>query len=111
MELRWPIIQYLTLRPLKSEVLKHFQVIGFADFGGAWSGLIPGKKENAYNYTIINQEPIYVEIDEMRQPFVCGYGFGFRTRLFGYFVRFDIAWGYDEGYIQRMNQFSLGLDF
>lgn len=110
-ELRWPIIQYLTLRPLKSEVLKHFQVIGFADFGGAWSGLIPGKKENAYNYTIINQEPIYVEIDEMRQPFVCGYGFGFRTRLFGYFVRFDIAWGYDEGYIQRMNQFSLGLDF
>ncbi len=110
-ELRWPIIQYLFVKPLKADCLRNFQVIGFFDCGGAWSGLYPGAKDNAYNYTVINNEPIYVEIDEMRQPFVCGYGYGFRTRLFGYFVRLDIGWGYDEGRIQKMNQFSMGMDF
>lgn len=111
LELRWPIIQYCFAKPLKSDILKNFQVIAFTDFGGAWSGLIPGQKSNAYNYTIIQQEPISVEIDEMRQPFVCSYGFGFRTRLLGYFMRLDIGWGYDEGMVQKMNQFSLGMDF
>ncbi|MCQ2959233.1 MAG: hypothetical protein MJ198_03475 [Bacteroidales bacterium] len=111
LELRWPIIQYLLTKPLKSDVLKNFQVVGFVDFGGAWNGLIPGAKENAYNYTIIDNQPIHVEIDEMRQPFVGAYGYGFRTRLFGYFVRLDIGWGYDEGFIQKMSQFSLGMDF
>lgn len=111
LELRCPIIQYLYVKPLKSDILKNFQIVGFVDLGGAWSGLIPGNKENAYNYTIIDNDPIYVEIDEMRQPFVSGYGCGFRTRLFGYFVRFDMAWGRDEGNIQRMNHFSIGMDF
>lgn len=111
LELRCPIIQYLYVKPLKSDILKNFQIVGFVDLGGAWSGLIPGNKENAYNYTIIDNDPIYVEIDEMRQPFVSGYGCGFRTRLFGYFVRFDMAWGNDEGNIQRMNHFSIGMDF
>lgn len=111
LELRCPIIQYLYVKPLKSDILKNFQIVGFVDLGGAWSGLIPGNKENAYNYTIIDNDPIYVEIDEMRQPFVSGYGCGFRTRLFGYFVRFDMAWGSDEGNIQRMNHFSIGMDF
>ena len=110
-ELRWPIIQYFVVKPMKSDILRNFQVIGFFDVGGAWSGLLPGQKENAYKYTIVEQNPIYVEIDEMRQPFVCGYGFGFRTRIFGYFMRLDNSWGYDEGEVQKMLQFSLGMDF
>ena len=110
-ELRWPIIQYFFAKPLKSDILRYFQVVGFADFGGAWSGLIPGLKDNAYNFTIIDTAPIHVEIDEQRQPFVAGYGYGFRTRLFGYMIRLDIGWGYDEGVVQKMSQFSLGMDF
>ncbi len=110
-ELRWPVIQYFVVKPMKSDILRNFQLIGFFDVGGAWSGLIPGKKENAYNYTILQQNPISVEIDEMRQPFVCGYGFGIRTRIFGYFMRLDNSWGYDEGDVQKMLQFSLGMDF
>ncbi len=110
-EVRCPIIQYLYVKPLKSDILKNFQIVGFVDIGGAWSGLIPNKQGNAYNYTIIDNDPIYIEIDEMRQPFVYGYGCGLRTRLFGYFVRFDMAWGNDEGNIQRMNHFSIGMDF
>ncbi len=110
-EFRWPFVQYFSTKPLRSDILRNLQVIGFADAGGAWSGFYPGQKENAYNYTIIDKQPIYVKIDEMRQPFVCGYGFGLRTRLFGYFVRLDIAWGNDEGNLQKMNQFSVGMDF
>jgi len=110
-EFRWPFIQYFSTKPLRSDIFRNLQIIGFADAGGAWSGFYPGQKENAYNYTIIDKQPIYVKIDEMRQPFVCSYGFGFRTRLFGYFVRLDFGWGYDEGNIQQMNQFSVGMDF
>ncbi|MBR4350160.1 MAG: PD40 domain-containing protein, partial [Bacteroidales bacterium] len=110
-ELRWPMIQYFFAKPLKSDILRYFQVVGFADFGGAWSGLIPGLKDNAYNFTIIDTAPIHVEIDEQRQPFVAGYGYGFRTRLFGYMIRLDIGWGYDEGVVQKLSQFSLGMDF
>ena len=73
--------------------------------------MIPGLKDNAYNFTIIDTAPIHVEIDEQRQPFVVGYGYGFRTRLFGYMIRLDIGWGYDEGVVQKMSQFSLGMDF
>jgi hypothetical protein len=45
-------------------------------------------------------------------PIVGGYGFGLRSRILGYFVRTDWAWGIDNGEIQkRIFYLSLGLDF
>jgi hypothetical protein len=111
-ELRLPIIRFLANRPLNSDFLNNFQVIGFADLGEAWSGLTPYSPQNAYNTETVAQGPVTVNVDKDRAPFLVGYGFGLRSRLFGYFFRLDWAWGIDKDVIlPRVFYFSLDLDF
>ncbi len=111
-EIRFPVFRYLANRPLNSALLNNFQVIGFADAGAAWSGISPYDPANAYNTETIKTGPVTVIIDKNRWPVVYGYGFGVRSKVFGYFVRLDWAWGLDTGVIlPRMFYFSLNLDF
>lgn len=111
-ELRWPIIRYFINRPLSSAFLDNFQIIGFADAGSAWSGFSPWSKTDAYNTEIIERGSIRVIIDKKRSPIILGYGFGLRSKLFGYFVRTDWAWGIDGNVIlPKVFYFSLSLDF
>lgn len=43
---------------------------------------------------------------------LAGAGFGLRTILFGFPVRWDIAWPYNrDGFGERINYFSIGVDF
>ena len=92
-ELRWPVFKYFTNRPIHSDFLENFQIVSFFDIGTAWSGKSPKGKQNAYNSEIINNGPITIIIDKDRQPVVYGYGLGVRSRILGYFVRADWAWG------------------
>ncbi len=92
-ELRMPIFKYLFNRPLNSDFFNNFQVIGFFDVGTAWAGKSPKSVENAYNTQIAQQGPITVLIDNRHAPVVAGYGWGMRSRLLGYFIRLDWAWG------------------
>ncbi len=111
-EFRWPIVRYFSKYPVQSNFLDNFQIVGFGDVGAAWTGSNPYSKENSFNKTIISQKPITVEIENQREPIVFGYGFGLRSQLFGYFIRFDWAWGVDDGEIQApIRYFSLSLDF
>ncbi|MBN1950408.1 MAG: PD40 domain-containing protein [Bacteroidales bacterium] len=111
-EIRWPIISYFANHPLSNTFLQNFQTVGFFDIGTAWSGLHPWSGKNAYDNDIIYQGPITIEIDADREPIVAGYGFGFRSKLFGYFVRLDWAWGIENRQVlPRMFYFSLSLDF
>lgn len=113
-ELRVPIFRYLVNRPMKSDFLETFQVVPFFDAGTAWTGWNPYSKENSFNSIIIGnpQSPIVIILENQKEPIVCGYGFGFRARLFGYFLRFDHAIGIDDGFkLPPRNYFSLSLDF
>ncbi len=111
-EIRFPIIKYLANRPLNSSLLNNFQIVGFADAGSAWSGLTPSDSKNAYNTETVKNGPVTVIIDKNRWPVVFGYGFGVRSKVFGYFVRLDWAWGIDNDIIlPRIFYFSLNLDF
>jgi outer membrane protein assembly factor BamA len=111
-ELRFPVIKYIANRPLNSSFLNNFQVVGFADIGSAWSGLTPNDASNAYNTETVKKGPVTVIIDKNRWPVVYGYGFGLRSKLFGYFFRLDWAWGVDNDIIlPRQFYFSLSLDF
>ncbi|HPM12154.1 MAG TPA: hypothetical protein PK734_01545 [Bacteroidales bacterium] len=110
-ELRLPVFQNFVKRPIASDFWANFQIIGFFDIGAAWAGMYPGNKENAYNYLIIDNQPIHIVVDEMRSPFVYGYGYGIRSRLFGYFLRLDWARGVDDGITQKIFYLSLSLDF
>lgn len=111
-EIRFPIIRYLINRPLNSAFLNNFQIVGFADAGAAWSGLTPYSDLNAYKTETVKTKPVTVIIDKNRSPVIFGYGFGVRSKLFGYFVRLDWAWGVDDNVIlPRIFYFSLNLDF
>jgi hypothetical protein len=117
-ELRLPLFKYLFNRPLKSDFFNTFQVIGFADLGMAWVGLNPYSDENINNEIRFqdnntSSEPaIITKVVEKINPIIAGYGYGFRARFLGYFVRFDIAYGVEDLKVTPVKTYlSLGFDF
>ena len=111
-ELRVPIFRYLLNRPIKSDFIRNFQVVGFGDIGTAWNGKSPYDSTNALNKKVIFQQPFLVTITSQNEPIVGGFGFGLRSRLLGYFLRADWAWGVENREVLPYRfYFSLGLDF
>jgi len=111
-ELRWPIVRYFANRPINSDFLNNLQLIGFFDLGTAWSGPHPWDERNHLNREIIENGPLTIIIDKGNEPLIAGFGFGARSRLLGYFVRIDWAWGIENSVLlPRMFHLSLSLDF
>ncbi len=113
-ELRLPLFRYLMNKPLKSDFLNNFQVVGFGDVGTAWTGKSPYDDNNSLNTQIIGgpPNPVTVVIQTRREPIVFGYGWGIRSRLMGYFMRLDWSHGWVDGKIQpRVFYWSFSLDF
>lgn len=111
-ELRVPLFSYLLNKPIRSELIRNFQVVGFFDAGSAWQGALPFDDEDRFNTVVNVNGPITTTVNYFQNPVVFGYGFGARTLIFGYFLRFDMAWGLDTGEIlDPTYYFSLSLDF
>lgn len=111
-EIRLPVFRYLLNRPIKSDFINNFQIIGFGDIGTAWNGSSPYDSTNIFNRTVINSTPFTITVVKQSEPIVGGYGFGLRSRLLGYFIRADWAWGVENRDVQPMRfYFSFGLDF
>ncbi|NQV53977.1 MAG: PD40 domain-containing protein [Flavobacteriales bacterium] len=111
-ELRWPVVRYFTNKPLKSEFLSTLQIIGFADVGTAWTGATPYSEENTFNRIEESNGSITVIYENQSDPLIGGVGMGLRAKIWGYFVRFDHAWGIENGlFLESMVHLSLGLDF
>jgi len=111
-ELRVPIFKYLLNRPIKSDFIRNFQIVGFGDVGTAWSGSSPYDSTNALNRKVYSQTPFVVTIISQNEPIVGGFGFGLRSRILGYFLRADWAWGVqNREVLPNQFYFSLGLDF
>lgn len=114
-ELRVPIFAYISNSPIRSEFFRNFQVVGFADVGIAWNGLSPFDDENQFTTVEVGnptQTPVTATVRYFRNPIIGGYGVGLRSKLLGYFIRADWAWGVDNGNIQDSRwHIALGLDF
>ena len=111
-ELRFPVFRYFLNKPLRSEFLNNFQIVGFTDIGSAWQGLNPLAEENTYYTRTIYEKPLLVTVKVQKDPLIAGYGFGLRSTLFGYFLRADWAWGIEDQVIQPyIFYLSLSLDF
>ena len=111
-ELRIPFFQYISNKPIRSDFIRNFQIIGFTDVGTAWTGSSPYGRGNSLFTNIVDRPPVTITVKRDIEPFVMGYGFGLRSRILGYFLRGDWAWGVDDGVVQpRIFYFSLGLDF
>lgn len=111
-ELRIPIFKYLYRRPIRSNFIRNFQIVGFADAGTAWQGRSPFDDDNPINTLEIENNSIFVRVNYFRDPIVMGYGVGIRTMIFGYFARVDYAWGYEtKTWVKPRFHFALGVDF
>lgn len=112
-ELRVPIFKYILNRPIRNDFIANFQIIGFGDVGTAWNGSSPWSAENALNNRIVELPPsLRIVVDRQKDPIVYGTGFGLRTRLLGYFMRADWAWGIEDGVVlPSVFYFSLSTDF
>lgn len=110
-EVRVPLFRYLLNRPIRSDLIQNFQIVGFGDIGTAWTGPGPYSDENTFNQQVISRNPLTITINNQREPILASYGFGLHTRILGYFMRGDWAWGVDDGVIlSPVFHFSLGLD-
>ena len=111
-ELRVPVFKYFSNKPIKSSFLENFMVVGFGDVGTAWTGTNPYTSDNAFNTILVEGFNYEIILQNQKEPIVYGYGFGLRSKLFGYYIRFDYAWGVDDGVVlDPVKYLSLSLDF
>ncbi|MDY6348403.1 MAG: hypothetical protein SPL42_08275, partial [Bacteroidales bacterium] len=113
-ELRIPVVQLIAGRKFSSNILNSIQLNIFGDVGTAWTGLTPYSEENCLYTRYIDSGPIHAEVKRQVEPIVGGLGVGARISLFGYFLRFDYAWGIEDFKISNkkgMFMFSIGTDF
>ncbi len=111
-ELRVPILSTFFDKTINNPFLRDLQVIQFFDFGTAWNGAYKGIKRPEVVYGN-GGDLVHVKIKAGGiGPFAGGYGFGIRSSLLGYFVKFDLGWpmnGFFKG--GPVKYFALGLDF
>ena len=112
-ELRLPVFSYLLDRPINMKFIKNFQVVAFGDVGTAWTGWNPYDLSNSLYTSHYTDGNLNISVTEQKEPIVGGIGFGLRTTVFGYFVRGDMAWGIEDGHLNKKPRYylSFNLDF
>jgi Tol biopolymer transport system component len=117
-ELRIPLLKYFHNGTVNSNFFRNLQLVGFMDAGSAWSGVSPFKRRNSVNTVPFDFSPpsndlgFKGEVTNFGSPFLLGYGVGARTMVFGYYTKFDMAWGKDEGGENGPKFYvTLGYDF
>ncbi|MFI5187250.1 MAG: hypothetical protein ACHQF0_11025 [Chitinophagales bacterium] len=109
-EVRVPVFSTLLNKPINNAFLRNFQIVQFIDLGTAWNGQFSKIQRPSVIY---GGPPVTVRVKAGGiGPFVGGYGFGARSTLLGYFIRFDAAWEMN-GFLRGKPQiyFALGMDF
>ena len=113
-ELRFPVVRYFYRGPIASNFLRNFLILGFYNVGSSWTGRSPFATENSINTEIIKNagSPFQAKIQNFNNPWLQSYGFGVRTVLLGYYMRFDLAYPIKDYSIgKRQFTVSLGYDF
>ncbi len=111
-ELRIPVFMYFAAHPVRNEFFRNFLIVPFVDAGSAWAGPSPYSERNPYNTTVIHTGSADITVISRKNPVVMGFGSGVRSKLFGYFIKYDIGWGMQDSKIGKPVQYvSLSLDF
>lgn len=113
-ELRLPVFSTLLNKPINNAFVRNFQLVQFLDLGSAWNGKFNKlqRPETVYTTGDLNN-PITTKFKAGGiGPFVGGYGFGVRSTLLGYFIKYDVAWemnGFFRG--KPISYLAIGFDF
>ena len=112
-EFRLPVFTTLFSKPINNAFIRNFQLIQFIDLGSAWNGGYDKLSRPNITYSSSGDPTVQVNIKAPGVgPFLGGYGFGARSTLLGYFLKFDAGWtmnGFFKG--KPIYYFSMGLDF
>lgn len=111
-ELRMPLASIFYSGPIGSTFIKNFQLIGFFDIGSSWTGISPFKEDNNISTVIIKDSNFEAQIQTFKNPWLMGYGVGMRSVIFGYFMKFDLAFPYEDNQVGDAKFYvTLGHDF
>jgi Tol biopolymer transport system component len=111
-ELRVPLVRALSSGPITSNFFRNLQLIGFYDIGSSWTGPIPINNDNNGRIRIVESGPFEVEIKEYLNPWLYSYGTGFRSMIFGYYLKVDVAWPVENYSIKNPRAYvTFGFDF
>lgn len=114
-ELRLPVFSTIFNKPINNAFLRNFQVVQFIDLGTAWNGAYNKIERPSVTYPGNNYptNPILLKVRAGGiGPFAGGYGFGARSTLLGYFLKFDAGWQMDGIFRGKpVYYFALGFDF
>lgn len=109
-EIRVPVFTSFFNKPINNAFLRNFQIVQFVDLGTAWNGAYNKIERPNVRYSFT---PITVKVKAGGiGPFAGGYGFGARSTLLGYFLRFDAAWQMNGVFKGKPQMYvAMGLDF
>jgi len=112
-EYRLPVFRVLAENHLRHSFFRDMQFTCFFDMGTAWYGLTPFSPENSANSLIYEVPPaILFRIKQYNDPLIGAVGLGFRTKILGYFIKLDYAWGIENLKFRAPKlHFSIGQDF
>lgn len=113
-ELRLPIVKIFHRGSISSNFFRNLQFIGFYDIGSAWTGESPFSSDNTINTKNVKYDnsPFEATIKTSRSPWLASYGFGARTVLLGYYMRFDFAKPIEDFTVGSTKFYlTLGYDF
>ena len=109
-ELRFPVFSYFIRKPIQADFVRNFQIIGFGDAGTAWVGANPFADKNPSSTEELDDNyPFSIDVYNLNEPIIGGFGLGVRSTLLGYFVRADLAWGVENRTISSKAIFYLSL--
>ncbi len=109
-EFRLPVFATFLNRQINNAFIRNFQIIQFVDLGTAWNGTYSKIRRPEVTY---GTSPVQVKVKAGGVgPFVGGYGFGARSTILGYFLKFDAGWPMDGIFRGKPVMYlSMGLDF
>ncbi|MEO1449713.1 MAG: BamA/TamA family outer membrane protein, partial [Bacteroidota bacterium] len=99
-ELRIPVTRMLR-RALSSRALYNLEVIPFVDAGTVWVEGNPFSQKKPTDTQYFTEGPLTIKLQTLKSPFLIGFGSGVKTRVLGWTLRMDIAWGVDDYTLQR----------
>ncbi|PWJ39303.1 hypothetical protein [Sediminitomix flava] len=111
-EIRFPLLKFITNKPIRSSFFRNLQFTAFFDVGTAWSGADLLSESDRTNQ-VIERGEFTVEVKSYKSPFLMSHGAGVRSILFGYYLKLDVAWTIEDGYRSESPKYviSIGHDF
>lgn len=111
-EFRLPIVRALSGGSVSSSFFRHMQFTAFYDIGTSWTGAPPINSENTLRTAEVRSGPFVIDLKQYLNPWLYSYGFGFRSMMLGYYLKFDYAWPVENYKVKDARlMVSVGLDF